>query len=906
MSENDADRGRTRARKHEDEREIWARPPNDVLIDGHHLLKTHSDIVATRMVDVLDGCPLAIIGDRTAEFCHVLGYCHDFGKCTKWFQDMVRGEGDVNRGDPRTYHSLLGAFLCMYGLEIRGFEPKQAALGGIIVMAHHAPMPDPADRADRHRQYPLDSDVQNALTETYDRIDDQLASVRDHAPELAARMIDQSTDGKGSIDEFEEWLGGPAPRPVRMFHQSRLAAAGGVPPGLYADVLLVYSALKFADTSHSASIIDDDLFDSRLLDLTRLHERLHDLSPDDPDEDNIEDVLNKHRSNAQTAVKERIELVGPDAPVASIWLPTGFGKTFTGLLAALMIADRYDKERVIYALPFTSIIDQTADVISDEKLFSVTPGSSEFIVDHHLADGDRIVRHDPDDINQPVDSSIEYLLGGSWRAGCVLTTFVQVFESLIAPSGTQAPKVPAIRDSVIILDEPQELPPRLWPLLTRVIEVLVDRFDTHVIFMTATRPRFFEYYSDRDVVSLIDDPDPFVDFLQQNPRVEYRLHRSAQRYVEASDGGCESEPPIDHATAATTMCDALDGYSTRSALAVCNTVSSSRALFGAVQNVLNDRGWTVISPALVLDDLIRHNDEIPTVDAVIEGILNEVDQAATEPVITLNLTARHRPRDRRVLIDVLDVLLDDPDVPIIVTSTRLIEAGVDISVDRLYRDIAQVTSIVQSGGRCNRSYDNAGDGGGVVTVWRLGPVDPDTTTRTPASHIYGTGGSGDGGMAQTRAALRGHGGVIDEGTMITNVVEEFFDAMHEYGHGDRRLARAIDHCDVTTLRSVQLIDDQPWLTDVIVTRTADERAIARDLCDELASPPGERDQARRKQLLDDVNQIRYGVPVPLDDDGDPIPAVLDDPAITIMGDRDLLWIDSRSAAWDPDQGVRFG
>ena len=905
MSESDADQARARAQEHEDEREIWARPRNDVLVDGHHLLEKHSNIVAARMVDVLDGCSLEITGDRTAEFCRIIGYCHDFGKCTEWFQDMVHSEGDVNRGDPRTYHSLLGALLSMYVLEIRGFKPKQAALGGIIVMAHHAPMPDPADRADRHRQYPLDSDVQNDLTKTYDRIGNQLASVRDHASELVARMIDQSTNGEGSIDEFEEWLSGPNPGPVQTFHQSQLAAAGGIPPGLYTDVLIVYSALKFADTSHSASVIDDDLFDSRLLDITRLHERLHDLSPDDPDEDNIEDVLNKHRSNAQTAVKERMKLVGPDAPVASIWLPTGFGKTFTGLLAALMIADRHDKERVIYALPFTSIIDQTADVICDERLFNVTPGSPDFIVDHHLADGGQIIQHDPDEIDQPIDSSIEYLLGGSWRAGCVLTTFVQLFESLIAPSGTQAPKVPAIRDSVIILDEPQELPPRLWPLLTRVIELLADQFDAYVIFMTATRPRFFEYYSDLDVVNLIDNPDPFVEFLQRNPRVEYQLHRSAQQYVEASDEGCEAKPPIDYTTAATMICDALDGSSTRSALAVCNTVSSSRELFGAVQNELNDRGRTVISPALVLDHFIQHDDEIPTADTVIEGTLNEVERAATEPVITLNLTARHRPRDRRILIDVLNVLLDKSDVPIIVTSTRLIEAGVDISVDRLYRDIAQVTSIVQSGGRCNRSFDNAGGNGGVVTVWRLGPVDPDTTTRTPANHIYGTGGSGDGGMAQTRAALRGHGDVIDEGTMITTVVEEFFDAMHKYGHGDRRLAQAIDHCDVNTLRSVQLIDDQPWLTDVIVTRTADERDTARDLRDELASPPGKRDQARRKRLLDAVNQIRYGVPVPLNDDGDPIPAVLDDPAIILMGDHDLLWIDSQSAVWDPDQGVRF-
>lgn len=891
--------------------ELWARPSGDVLINGHHLLRTHSGVVSDRMAEAIDGCQLSVAAGREAEFCQVIGYCHDFGKLTEWFQQLIRGKGNVRRGDPLTYHSLLGAMLCMFALKQRGFDPVEQAFGGIVVMAHHSPMPDPASRAEYHMRLPRDPNKQNPLTETYERLDRQLKNIIDRVPDQAAQMIDQATDGAGSLEEFEQYVDDRAP--VRTLDQSQLSKPGGAPSGFYADVLLVYSALKFADTSHSASAVDSELFVDGGLDRSKLTQKLASFD----EKSGVKGDLNDLRDEAQDTVVERTGLLcGPDAPsVASIWLPTGFGKTFAGLRAALELTERRDTDtdRIVYALPFTSIIDQTAETIED--VFGVNPGSPNFIIHHYLSEAAKAVSRDSDMIEQPVDSSIEYLLGGSWRAGCVLTTFVQLFESVIAPTGSQAPKVPAIRDSVIILDEPQELPPRLWPLLARVIEMFVDRFNAHVIFMTATRPRFFEYHSDQNVVDLIDDPSPYVDLLRRNSRVRYRLHESARRYIEASDEVCDEELPLTHPDAAMMICDGLGG-DVRSVLAVCNTVSSSRELYGAARETFAERGRAVISPALVFDRLLRRDDEIPTAEAVINAVRAEVDDDTvnadgaenTEPVIMLNLTARHRPPDRQVLIDTLTGLLNaELDARIVITSTRLIEAGVDISLDRVYRDIAQVTSIVQSGGRCNREFDSSkGECGGVVTVWRLGQVEEATNQqikygRTPASQIYGTGASGEGGMAQTRAALRGRGTEINEGTMITDVIREFFAAMHQYGHGDQDLADAIDRVDIEELSGIQLIDEQVWLTDTIVTRTTTEKTAADNLRDEFRKLPGERDQAKRKRLLKELDPIRYPVPIPTDDDDTLIKS---SGFITMTDGNDLLWLDSSAEEFDPDLGVR--
>ena len=895
----------------ESEPELWARPRETVPVDDHHLLRVHLAVVARRMAESIDGCQLSISDGRETEFCQIVGRCHDFGKATEWFQQMIRGEGEVARGDPLTYHSLLGAFLCMFALEKQGFSPTGQALGGIVVMAHHSSMPDPADRAKYHTQLPRTPGVRNALTETYNRIDRQLTSIVKRAPEQATRVIEEVTAGDGSLDGFREYVSNRDP--VRTLAESRLSQPGGTPKGLYADVLLCYSALKFADTSHSAGAIDAELLASRPLDRAALECHLDSFTT----RDGVQRQLDDLRTKAQAKVTDRTALLcedRADAPrVGTIWLPTGFGKTIAGLRAALELSERARKDRIIYALPFTSIIDQVGTEI--EEVFGVDPGSPEFIVHHYLSDGAKAIeRSSP---TQPVDSSLQYLLGGAWRAGCVLTTFVQVFESLIAPRQSQAPKVPAIRNSVLILDEPQEFPPRLWPLLARIIEVLVDRLDVHVIVMTATQPGFFEFHSSYEVVPLIDDQTPFVEFLRRNPRVRYRLHPSAHRYVEASDDQCEDELPITHEDAAVELCDAFDADDIRSVLTICNTVSSSRTLFDIVREELQRRGRSVVSPALVLDQLIEENDESPTVETLLEAIQTDVKAVADSepPVIALNLTTRHRPPDRGVLIDALVTLIDECtrgalDGRILCTATRLLEAGVDIGVDRVYRDIAQVPSIVQSGGRCNREFDSAGDGG-VVTVWRLGEIKAKDGSReqvksgqTPAQHIYGGGASGEGGMAQTRAALRDRGTEIDEGDMITEVVESFFAAMHEYGHGDTSYADALDRADVDVLREVQLIEEQPWQADVIVTRTSDERDATQSLKQELAVSPADRNKKRVKRLLNGLSTLRFAIPDPRDEQG-AVPEGSGFVVLTSEADGPL-WLDvsvDRVHEFDAEKGV---
>lgn len=859
--------------------ELWARPPNKTLVSGHHLLSPHSETVATRMTATIANLPIMTVAGRETDFGWVIGYCHDFGKLSVWFQRWVRREVDTS--ETRRYHAGLGALLAMYALECRGFNAMAQALAFAVVHQHHAPMPDMPALVDTQGTVPTDPSKRRQITETYDRFSIQLRNIAQRVPVSAREMVEKASDGTGTLEQFRQYVD------ERRFVDvlSDRALRHNIHTELYADVLIAYTVLKFADSSHSAGAVETDLLEGQSLDRCCLTKHLEDF----PTQTGVRGRLDELRDQAQEEVTHRVKLFDdPDTDppcVGSIWLPTGFGKTLAGLSAALDISELLEKQGpIIYALPFTSIIDQTAEEIED--VFKVTPGSPEFIVQHHLAKEAKAIKRRS--AAQPIDTSLEYLLGGAWRAGCVLTTFVQVFESLLGPRQSQATKVPALTDSVVILDEPQELPPRLWPLLARLIEILVDRFHAHVIFMTATQPKFFEMYSDHEVIDLIDDPTPYIEFLAANPRVSYRLHPSAYQYIDAADASCEDTLPLSHTDAAHEIGAALgligslseesdsglspQHDSIQSALAVCNTISSSQLLHETLRSVLTHHDHYIISPAIIYDDLLCCNDQTPSPKALIDALEDEI-ASVEQPVVVLNLTARHRPLDRRILLGTLTgtdqshgVL--DLDIPVLVTSTRLIEAGVDIGFDRVYRDMSQVVSIVQSGGRCNREF--GASNGGVVTVWRLGEVEVDEDERvragrTPASFIYGNGASGGAGMAQTRAALRDRGSEITEAEMITVVVEAFFTAMRTYGHGDKQLVEALTHAATDAVRDVSLIEDSPHLTDALVTRTSEEQTMAATLCTELAKRRDERDQRVVEQTLATLSSIRYAVPAPLDE-----------------------------------------
>ena len=186
----------------------------------------------------------------------------------------------------------------------------------------------------------------------------------------------------------------------------------------------------------------------------------------------------------------------------SLTVPTGGGKTLSSLAFALEHAARHGKRRVIYAIPYTSIIEQTANIFRD--IFS------DAVVEHHS-------NLDPD--RETVKSR---LATENWDAPVIVTTNVQFFESLFAAKISRCRKLHNIVNSVVVLDEAQLLPPEFLQPILDVMNLLVRHYGVTFVLSTATQPALGTLQTFQRTIrgldrvhELIDDPDALYRDLER-------------------------------------------------------------------------------------------------------------------------------------------------------------------------------------------------------------------------------------------------------------------------------------------------------------------------------------------------------------------------------------------------------
>ena len=201
-----------------------------------------------------------------------------------------------------------------------------------------------------------------------------------------------------------------------------------------------------------------------------------------------------------------------DAPgLFSLTVPTGGGKTLSSMAFALEHAKRYNKRRIIYVIPYTSIIEQTADIL--RGIFG------DAVIEHHSN-----AEADPDKENSKSRLACE-----NWDAPIVVTTNVQFFESLFAARTSRCRKLHNIVDSVVVLDEAQLLPAEFLQPILDVLNLLTQHYGVSVVLSTATQPALAtrEYFDAKNnmrglknVREIMDDPDALYAKLE---RVKVRL-----------------------------------------------------------------------------------------------------------------------------------------------------------------------------------------------------------------------------------------------------------------------------------------------------------------------------------------------------------------------------------------------
>lgn len=241
-------------------------------------------------------------------------------------------------------------------------------------------------------------------------------------------------------------------------------------------IRMLFSTLVDADFLDTESYMDQDKSGNRgnycsmseLL--TRFNNYIKQLDKNAPNT-----KVNKIRRNIRTKC---VQMASETQGVFSLSVPTGGGKTLSSLAFALEHAIKHNLDRIIYVIPYTSIIEQNADV------FRSAVGYDQ-VVEHHSS------------LNEEDSTLKSRLAAENWDAPIIVTTSVQFFESLFAAKSSRCRKLHNITRSVVILDEAQLVPVDYLTPILETMQLLVDHYQVSLVISTATQPAFKERFIDK-------------------------------------------------------------------------------------------------------------------------------------------------------------------------------------------------------------------------------------------------------------------------------------------------------------------------------------------------------------------------------------------------------------------------
>lgn len=376
------------------------------------------------------------------EWARLAGRWHDLGKYSPKFQYLIRAENGVAahlegeaENDPRD-HSTAGA---LHAHKALGQGPGSPL--AFVIAGHHAGLADRDKLKDRLERQEKKGLLQHAL------------NARPPAKLLEA-----------TAPAWPAWLSGLTRRPASA--QEGLATARA----LELWTRMLFSALCDADFLDTEAFLSPEraLLRQGGAPLEVLRERLSQhlealQAQAAPTE------VNRVRAEVLAACLRAAE----QPPGAfSLTVPTGGGKTLASLAFALEHAVRHGLERVVVAIPFTSIIEQSAAVYRE----ALGEYAEQAVLEHHSA------------LDPLRETARNRVAAENWDKPVVVTTTAQLFDSLFANRPGACRKLHRLARSVLVLDEAQTLPPRLLKPIVDVLGSLARDYGTSVVVCTATQP----------------------------------------------------------------------------------------------------------------------------------------------------------------------------------------------------------------------------------------------------------------------------------------------------------------------------------------------------------------------------------------------------------------------------------
>ena len=346
--------------------------------------------------------------------------------------------------------------------------------------------------------------------------------------------------------------------------------------------------------------------------------------------------------------------------IYTLTVPTGGGKTLASLRHALHHAQTHGLERIIYIIPYTSIIDQNAEAVRDIL-------GDEWVLEHHS------------NLDPEKQTWQNKLLSENWNKPIVFTTMVQFLDAWFGGGTRGARHIHPMANSVLIFDEIQTLPVKCVHLFCNALNWLVQFGGSSAVLCTATQPLLSacgvdEFPEDkralvkaRGLLQLASNAE-IMGKNQALDKLFADLSRVEIKFNEKAGGWSVDEAG---AFLLTQFQTAL------SCLFIVNTKKWAKALYQYCQQ-----------------------QNVPS-----EALFH----------LSTNQCAAHR----KALFARMKQRLEKK-LPVVCISTQLIEAGVDISMACVIRALGGLDSIAQAAGRCNRHGENAGKG----RVWVLNLQEP--------------------------------------------------------------------------------------------------------------------------------------------------------------------------------------
>lgn len=573
----------------------------------------------------------------------LIGLLHDLGKYSAEFQGYIGSALGLIDTDEDEYvdagvlkgkvdHSSAGAQYVWQALSVRGPKERIAAqILALCIASHHSGLIDCISsastnfgedtfakrmRKSRERTH-LDEVIPAANSEILSRCRELLenSDLIDSIEKVIRRVVEQNTTGA---------------KPTMHVAQQQLGLA----------VRFLFSCLIDADRIDTADFEHPkvsryrpggEYADWAIL-VDRLEKHLESLIPARPI-DGLRREISKHCLDAAT--RER--------GIYTLTVPTGGGKTLASLRFGLHHSQLRRLDRVIYVVPFTTIIDQNAQAVRAILEPESAPADlGNIVLEHHSS------------ITPEQQTWREKVLCENWDAPVVYTTMVQFLESLFGAGTRGARRMHQLANSVLIFDEVQTLPIKCVHLFNNAINFLAEQCNTTVVLCTATQPLLHRVAAEKGAVRLAAQHEIMPDvrkLFDDLRRVEIRDGRRA--------GGWTHDDVVQLAIA--------EMRQRGSCLVIVNTKDAAKRLYQLCAEQRREGEVFHLS-----------TDMCPAHRKAVLGNKQE-DEGNT----VLRRLAKG--------------------LPVLCVSTQLIEAGVDVDFGVVIRFSAGLDSIAQAAGRCNRN-----------------------------------------------------------------------------------------------------------------------------------------------------------------------------------------------------------